>query len=308
MDSLFLNRRIAQFLAVYETQNIHRASERLGITQPALTVSLKNLEDELGQPLFERSVKGMAPLPAADALYRFGTALRQGGRLASDEMRMQRGDAGGTLRIGAGVAWAATLLPGTLREMHRQFPDLSFDLISGVGDQLAARLADGELDVVVAAGSIARLLSDGFEQQHVVNLPMKVVADPASPLGQKRCISAADMVSTPWVGFYEDDIIVQQSRHFMALRGLPPPRFVMRSNSPATLTAFIKGSDFISVLIGPLVAPAIEAGLVELELEDPLWELPVNLYNRAFAESYSPLKAFKALCVERIRAFDPAPR
>lgn len=303
MDTLFLNRRIEQFLAIYETQNIHRASDVLGITQPALTASLKNLEAEIGQQLFDRSVKGMAPTPAADALYRFGTTLRQGGRLALGEMRMQGSDSGGALRIGAGVAWATTMLPDLLREMHTRFPSLSFDLISGVGDQLAARLLDGELDIVIAAGSIARLLSTDFQQHHVVNMPMKVVADPQSPLGRKGRITAADMVSTNWVGFYEDELIVQQSRHYMALRGLQPPHFVMRSNSPATLIAFMKGTDFISVLIGPLIAPALRAGLVELELDEPLWELPVHLYHRPIAEHYSPLTTFKALCMDRIHTY-----
>lgn len=303
MDTLFQNRRIEQFMAIYEAQNIRRASEILGITQPALTVSLKNLEDELGYKLFDRSVKGMAPTEAADALYRFGATLQQGGRLAASEIRRLAGDGSGRLRIGAGVAWTTTVLPGLLREMHRQFPDLSVDLISGVGDQLATRLIDGELDVVLAAGSIDRLGAPEFRRHHLVNMEMKVVADPDSRLGRKKRITAKDLVSVDWVGFYEDEIIVQQSRHFLALRGLPPANFVMRSNSPATLTAFLRGAEFISVLITPLVMAAKKAGLVELELDEPLWQLPVGLFHRPVAEHSKTVMAFNALCTEWIGDF-----
>jgi DNA-binding transcriptional LysR family regulator len=303
MDGLFQNRRISQFMAIYETQNIHRAAEMLGITQPALTVSLRNLEEELGHKLFDRSTKGMAPTPAGEALFRFGATLQQGGRLAAGEIRRLGGDGSGRLRIGAGVAWTTTLLPGLLREMHRRFPDLSIDLISGVGDQLATRLIDGELDVVLAAGSIDRLDSAEFRQDHLVNMEMKAVADPRSRLGRKRKITVEDLVSVDWVGFYEDEIIVQQSRHFLALHGLPPARFVMRSNSPATLTAFLKGTEFISVLIVPLVATAVEAGLVELEMDKPLWQLPVGLFYRPVAEHSQTLMTFNKLCSDRIQSF-----
>ena len=84
-----------------------------------------------------------------------------------------------------------------------------------------------------------------------MNTEMRVLADPGSRLGRKRAIETSDLISVPWVGFYEDENIVQQSRHFLALRSLPPARFVMRSNSPAALYTFLKGTEFISVLVGP---------------------------------------------------------
>ncbi|MEL7346106.1 MAG: LysR family transcriptional regulator substrate-binding protein [Pseudomonadota bacterium] len=194
-------------------------------------------------------------------------------------------------------------MPGLLREMHRQIPDLSIDLISGVGDQLATRLIDGELDVVLTAGLVEGLGNKEFRRDLLGNMDMKVVADPESRLGRKRKISASDLVSVDWVGFYEDEVIVQQSRHFLALRGLPPANFVVRSNSPATLTAFLKGTEFISVLIGPLVSAARNAGLIELQLDEPLWQLPVGLYYRRVAEHSNTLMTFNALCSDAVHVF-----
>jgi DNA-binding transcriptional LysR family regulator len=303
MDRLFLDRRLERFLVIYEQQSLRAAADVLGMTQPALTISLKTLEDELGFPLFDRTSKGMEPTLAAETIYRYGAALRQGGRLAMGEVRRLNGQPGGSLRIGAGVAWTTTMLPGVLRELHRRFPDLSIDLVSGVGDQLATRLINGELDVVLAAGSMDRLASPEFLQGHLTNTEMKVVADPDSRLGRQREIETAELVSVPWVGFYEDENIVQQSRHFLALRNLPPARFVMRSNSPAALYAFLRGTEFISVLVGPLVAAARNAGLVELSLAEPLWRLPVSLYRRTTASDSRMLTVFSELCVERAASF-----
>lgn len=77
----------------------------------------------------------------------------------------------------------------------------------------------------------------------------------------------------------------------------------MRSNSPATLTAFLRGTEFISVLITPLVMAARKAGLVELELDEPLWQLPVGLFHRPVAEHSKTVMAFNALCTEWIGDF-----
>lgn len=303
MDRLFFDRRLERFLVIYEHQSLRAAADVLRMTQPALTVSLKTLEDDLGFRLFDRTSKGMEPTRAAETIYRFGAALRQGGRLAMGEIRRLNEQPGGSLRIGAGVAWTTTMLPGVLRELHLRFPDSSIDLVSGVGDQLATRLINGELDVVLAAGSMDRLASPEFQQRHLINTEMKVVADPDSRLGRKTEIETAELVSVPWVGFYEDENIVQQSRHFLALRSLPPARFVMRSNSPAALYAFLRGTEFISVLVGPLVTAALRAGLVELYLGEPLWKLPVSLYHRTTATESNMVTVFSELCVERAAAF-----
>ena len=77
----------------------------------------------------------------------------------------------------------------------------------------------------------------------------------------------------------------------------------MRSNSPAALYAFLRGTEFISVLVGPLVAAALNAGLVELSLREPLWKLPVSLYRRTTVAESKTLMAFSELCVERTAVF-----
>lgn len=303
MHDIFLNRRIKQFLAVYECGTIHGAAEALGVSQPALTVSLRNLELDLGIKLFVRSVRGMAPTPAGDTLHRFGATLRQGGRLALEEIRMQSEDHAGGLRIGAGVAWATTILPSVLDRLQHKFPGVSLDLITGVGDQLATRLISAELDVIIAAGSVQSLANTEFRCQALTNLSMKVVADPRSKIASYGTVTPAQLSAVPWVGFYEDESMVQFSNHFLALHGQPPAQFSMRTNSPKSLISYLCNTEYVAVLIAPLAEAAVSSGLVELETTTPLWDLPVSIYYRAIA-SYSPtVRAFSEFTEHEMKRF-----
>jgi DNA-binding transcriptional LysR family regulator len=301
MSDLMLNRRLVQFLTIYEMANLHRASERLGLTQPALTASLRKLEEEVGARLFARTVSGMAPTGAADILYRYGIALRQGGRLALDEIRGLEDGVTGRLRIGAGVAWTTSILPPTVEALHARFPKLSIDLISDVGDRLAAKLIAGELDVIVAGGAVPALAAPDFVCTFLTNHQMVPVADAGSALAQRRVVEPADLGAVPWVGFFEDDNIVAAATAWMSARGLPPPRFAMRTNSPTALAAFLRGTDLVSVLIAPLARSQRASGIVELPLREPLWSLPLNIYHSAIAADAPPIAAFKAL-VEEVAA------
>lgn len=73
MDS----RQIDQFLAVFETHNLHEAAEQLYMTQQGLSRSIKKLEDELGATLFQRTSTGVRPTPQAEFLYPYAIDARR---------------------------------------------------------------------------------------------------------------------------------------------------------------------------------------------------------------------------------------
>ncbi|NVK59428.1 MAG: LysR family transcriptional regulator, partial [Rhodobacteraceae bacterium] len=170
----FLSRRLLHFLAAADVGNLHRAAETLGLSQPALTVSLRNLEQEIDATLFERSVKGVTLTPAGELFYRHAGALRTASRQARDELKALRTGEAGTLRIGAGVAWSATVLPEVLRDMRRDYPGLSIDLLTGVGDQLAMQFAEGRIDLLLVAGGLAGQPLEDARREQLVTLPMEL--------------------------------------------------------------------------------------------------------------------------------------
>lgn len=292
---LFLSRSARHFSAVYETRNTHLAAKRLGISQPALTVSIRKLEGMIGAVLFERSVRGMSPTPAADALHHYAVTLGLGGRFASDQISAIAGGAVGTIRIGAGIAWTTTVLPSVLKTLSSVYPELTIELVAGVGDQLATQFLDGQLDVFLAAGASALGVSAHYERAYLGNLPMLAIAAPQSAIAAKAPVTPRDLAAVDWVGFVEDESILTMANHYLSTRGAGPVRFCLKTNSPTALISFLQDSEMLSVLMLPVARSACQAGLVEVATSEPLWSLPMNLYTWNVAQDVPVVRLFSNL-------------
>ena len=196
-----LNSRLRKFLAIYEHSNIHKAAEELSISQPALTVALKQLEESFGEPLFRRSVQGMIPTPAGNLLYRYACSIEQTARLAIESLLEARDGTSRKLRVGAGVAWTTTVLPSVLTQLRSDFPGLSVDLVVGVGDQLASLYRKGKIDLFFSASPVVQYDLTDVHRKYLTNLAMVAVADSKNALSSKKRVSAKDLVEAEWLVF-----------------------------------------------------------------------------------------------------------
>lgn len=258
-------------------------------------MSLRQLEAELGTKLFDRTVKGVTPTDAGRIYYRHACTLRQSALYAQQEIEKEISGNRGTLSIGAGVAWATTIIPGVLIEINKIYPDLSLNLVTGVGDQLAALFEAGKLDVYLAAGPMEPPQSPDYTCTFLANIPMVAVAEPSNALAGKKTVTMAELVAAKWAGFYEDDTFLYHAAHFMALQGLPAPKISMRTNSVVALIEFVKGTGTVTLVSSPLLEKTTDAGLVVLPLSSPLWKIPVSIYARAGAKSVEPIQYFTEL-------------
>ena len=298
----FLNRHTEHFLTIYEFGSIHAAAEQLGLTQPAVTMSLKQLEDQLETCLFNRSVKGMSPTPSGQTYYRFACSLRQSAQYASQEIKNLTTGYSGTLRIGAGVAWAVTIIPEILVEIGNMFPDLSIELITGVGDQLANSFEKGKLDILLAAGTQEPLNSPDFVHHFLRNISTVAVADSSHQLAKKKNISLEELASVKWAGFFEDDTFVHHATRLLAQHGLPAPTISMRTNSITALIQFVKNTGAVTLITEPLLNRAELEGLMPLSLEAPLWDIPISIHTRQHASELKPIRHFISLISEKVLA------
>src|SRR5258706_16481683 len=103
--------QIRDFLAVTETGSIRAAARSLGLTQPALTKSLRQLEAELGAVLVTRSVRGIVPTDLGQAFLARARSIDGDLRRAKEEIAQMQGSREGALSVGASTAPAMGVLP-----------------------------------------------------------------------------------------------------------------------------------------------------------------------------------------------------
>jgi DNA-binding transcriptional LysR family regulator len=147
-------RQLAAFCAVVERKSFSQAADRLGVTQPAVSLQVRSLEKRLGVQLLDRSGRRVEPTEAGQRLYRGALRLLDLEHALLDEV--VDGSAGaltGELSIGASTGPAAIAVPILLCEFAREHPGISVALEVHDTQSVVARVAERELELgIVGAG------------------------------------------------------------------------------------------------------------------------------------------------------------
>lgn len=160
------------FRAVVREGGVTRAADKLNRVQSGVTTRVRQLEEELGVPLFVREGKKMLLSSAGSVLLDYADRLLD----LADEARtaVTEGAPHGRLRLGSMESTAAARLPGPLARFHAQYPEVQLELRTAGTGRLLAELADGHLDCALVSGPVqdARLSAlPMFEEELVIVAP-----------------------------------------------------------------------------------------------------------------------------------------
>src|SRR5580765_2823429 len=147
-------RQLAAFCAVVERKSFSQAAERLGVTQPAVSLQIRSLEQRLGRQLLDRSGRRVEPTEAGRLLYASAQRL-----LALEEHlleELQADDEGavtGTLELGASTGPGGTVVPLLLCEFHELHPDVRVRLTVSDTQTLVDQVANRELELGIVGAA-----------------------------------------------------------------------------------------------------------------------------------------------------------
>ncbi|EIF31001.1 transcriptional regulator [Burkholderia sp. Ch1-1] len=144
--------QLITFAAVAEHRNISRAAVALHLSQPAVSGQLRQLQDEFGEPLYQRDGRGVRLTPAGEQLASYATRLRDTWRQAHAYRDALRGLEQGTLRIGASTTPASYLLPYLIADFHRRYPDVTLHTADGNTTEIVSAL--GSVDIALIEGPV----------------------------------------------------------------------------------------------------------------------------------------------------------
>ncbi len=272
------------FVTVAECGNLKDATDRLFRTQSALSMTLKQLEDQLGAPLFEKDRKhsltelGRFVLGVAKVLLRdHDTALHLIQQYASG--------ASGTLRIASVPSVAMLLIPEVLASFLASRPDAQIDLVDTDSADVRNRVATGQADLGIAsaAGSDVGLVSTPLFEDH---MHLVCRADAAQALGAAP-VDWRDLAGLPLI--LNETTRGIQAAEFQALGALAK----LQVHNVASLLAMVGAGIGVTLLPG-LATVALPAALVARPLADQSCRRRVCLLHRE-GRVQSPLaRAFQS--------------
>ena len=147
-------RQLAAFCAVVERRSFSQAAERLGVTQPAVSLQIRALEKRLGTQLLDRSGRRVEPTEAGQRLYQGARRmLTLEEQLVSDVVSTSEGELAGDLVLGASTGPAAIVVPVLLGEFHREHPDVHVVLTVSDTHTIVERVAARELELGIVGAS-----------------------------------------------------------------------------------------------------------------------------------------------------------
>ena len=148
--------QLITFAVVAEQRNISRAALELHLSQRAVSGQLRLLQEEFGEPLYQRDGRGVRLTPTGEQLAVYAARLRDTWRDAHAYRDALRGLERGTLRIGASTTPASYLLPYLIAAFHRQYPEVRLETASGNTSDVVGML--GSLDVAMIEGPVGAQL------------------------------------------------------------------------------------------------------------------------------------------------------
>ncbi len=193
-------RQLAAFCAVVERKSFSQAAERLGVTQPAVSLQVRSLEKRLGRKLLDRSGRRVEPTEAGLALYRGAQRmLALEGQLIEELDAGEEGELGGSLEVGASTGPGSTVVPVLLCEFQHENPGVAVSLsisdTQTVVDRVAERVL--ELGVVGAARRHRGVVFEPFFRDEVV-----LACPPGHPFAG-RSVSLEELREEPLIVMQE---------------------------------------------------------------------------------------------------------
>jgi DNA-binding transcriptional LysR family regulator len=182
-------RQLKAFLAIAEAKTFTAGARRVNVTQAAISMQIRQLEDEVGIPLFTRTPRRVILTEAGERLLDRARRILREHDAALAEISEIAGAEHGRLRIGSASAmFTTTQLPWILERLKNKFPNAEITVSSGTSQVLVDKIMHGDIDIAFISLPVeaASVQTDLLFSDEIV-----AIAHPGHPLAKQKVISAA---------------------------------------------------------------------------------------------------------------------
>lgn len=273
------------FFTVVEHGSLAKAASHLGVTHPAISQLIAELEHALGARLFDRNSRGVTPTI-------YGRALLARGRAAFDELKQGVRDieflsdpAAGEVRIGCPEGIEATLVP-VIENFSLRYPAVVLDVHVEELETLAVKLRDRRLDFIVQLmrdpSPRDNPFFDDLNIEVLFNDELVVAAGLQSRWAHRRKVELSQLVDEPWVLTGPPTWNYRIVSEAFRARGLPMPKIVVRTFSTYVRTNLVASGRFIATFpksVAHFYAERFSLKVLPVDLPARPWPLAILTLN-----------------------------
>lgn len=286
-------------LRIAETGQLQRAANLLGMSQPAASRILMEIEARAGGPLFERHPKGMALTALGAVCLRHGKVILEEFHALDREVSRVAIGAAGHVRIGAVTGPAVGTLMPALRQIKSVFPSIELTIEVGPSTELVRGLVETRFDFIISRLP-AEYDSRDFRIYPARSEEVSLLVNPDHPLAAQRDLSLADLTDFEWVVQDIGSPIRQAVETAFHLEGVDPPRKITNSSSLLIALSMLEDPRQISPQAREvgimLVEGPLRARITRLDLRNPITVSPCLIIRDRYRQlSTSAEHALKAV-------------
>lgn len=239
-------RNLQTLLSLAQTGNMSQTAEALNTTQPGLSKWLRELEEDIGLPLFERHARGLRPTSHGQALIDHARRIEAHLDTARDEMLLLREGGSGQVTIGFAGASSVDTVPMAVLKIVERLPTARIHLMENKISGLIDALNAGEVDVVVGPSEIS-VTGPHTVSELLYAEPIHLVARMHHPLFEQAQIGWDDVMKYPWALWAKGTPVRRAFDMALAQGGHHLPAYYVESNSATLTTTLLLHSDMIGV-------------------------------------------------------------
>jgi DNA-binding transcriptional LysR family regulator len=297
-------RDIEYFAAIADHGHLGRAADALGLSQPALSKSLRRLEDALRTKLVKRTPKGVELTAEGSVLLLRARELRLSLRSVAREIADVSEGRAGQLRIGVGFPRPEAILAATFAAMLKDAPRTSLVVTISDNDVMVPALRTGELDLIFNYLSMTSS-PEGLVRERLYDDEQVVCASISHRLAGRRQVTLADLAQEMWaVSALTQTSQLRLQEAFRGV-GLPPPQLAFECRSPRLKLQTVASSDLLDWTSRRFVEQSSWASAIRiLPIKELVWVRPIGLIYRR--EAYLPPAVYRFIEIIKAKAKDAA--
>jgi DNA-binding transcriptional LysR family regulator len=255
------------FELVLESGSFVRAANTMGLTQPAITKAIYDLESFFGGPLFERSNRGVTPTEFGVMLGRRVKSLIAETRYMTEEVNAFRTGEAGHVIVGTLISASAKLLPRTIVNLRKATPSVLITVREGTTAQMFPALATGDLDIVVGRLPEKELpLAHAFPLKHEVLFDESfcAVVGKGHALAGRKGLNVEELIGEEWIFPLQESPSYNAVEKFFRDAGLGLPPHHVNSLSTLTNIGLLLESEMIALMPRAAALQFVKTGLLSI--------------------------------------------